>query len=161
MSLQQTEGTSSVPVSEMDPVGDVEGNADVKAGASIYGTRYARSFKLKVLKDADECLHPGEIGRVLRRYGITHATLTSFRRQRASGSLAAAPSSKATSASATAAASPVAVDRSQARRVLDLERENRALKRRLTQAEAIIEVQKNVSRLLEMSLGDPERRGND
>jgi transposase-like protein len=127
----------------------------MKVGASIYGTRYARGFKLRVLKDADECLQPGEIGRLLRRYGITHATLTAFRRQRASGALAPSPSSKGRSGSA----SPT--DPSQARRVLDLERENRALKRRLTQAEAIIEVQKNVSRLLEMSFGEPERQGND
>jgi hypothetical protein len=44
---------------------------------------------------------------------------------------------------------------------MELERENRGLRKRLSQAEAIIEVQKNVSRLLDLSLGEPERRAND
>jgi len=125
------------------------------AGATVFGNRYARVFKLKVLKEADACAEPGDIGRLLRRHGITHATLTSFRRQRASGALTPVrPTAKR-------AVSDEAVASAQARRVLDLERENRTLRRRLTQAEAIIEVQKNVSRLLQMSLGEPERRGND
>ena len=125
------------------------------AGATVYGNRYARAFKLKVLKEADACAEPGDIGRLLRRHGITHATLTSFRRQRASGVLTPArPSSKPK-------VGDEALASAQSRRVLDLERENRGLRRRLTQAEAIIEVQKNVSRLLEMSLGEPERQGND
>jgi hypothetical protein len=57
-------------------------------GATSFGNRYSREFKLRVLKDADVCTEPGEIGRLLRRHGITHTTLTSFRRQRASGALA-------------------------------------------------------------------------
>jgi len=124
-------------------------------GATVFGNRYSRAFKLKVLKEADACTEPGEIGRLLRRHGITHTTLTSFRRQRASGGLAptASGSKRVTIDTARAAM--------QARRVMELERENRGLRKRLSQAEAIIEVQKNVSRLLDISLGGPERRAND
>jgi len=125
------------------------------AGASIYGTRYTRAFKLQVLKEADACTEPGDIGRMLRRHGITHTTLTSFRRQRASGVLSPV---RTDPKAVVGGAAQAAV---QARRVLELERENRGLKRRLTQAEAIIEVQKNVSRLLDISLGEPERRANN
>ena len=124
-------------------------------GATVYGNRYPRSFKLKVLNEADACRQSGEIGLLLRRHGITHATLTTFRRQRAAGSLSPVSSSGKPSTPDAALANH------QARRVLELERENRTLRRRLVQAEAIIEVQKNVSRLLEVSLGNPERRGND
>ena len=67
--------------------------------------------------------------------GLLHCTLTAFRKQRAAGYL------------------DVVVKRSdhtdKTRRVMELERENRKLKRKLDQAEAIIEIQKKVSRLLE------------
>ena len=72
---------------------------------------------------------------MLRMEGLLHCTLTAFRKQRAAGYL------------------DVVVKRSdhtdKTRRVMELERENRKLKRKLDQAEAIIEIQKKVSRLLE------------
>ena len=49
-----------------------------------------------------------------------------------------------------------AQSRDQAARVMDLERQNRQLQRKLQQAEAILEIQKKVSRLLEISLEGPE-----
>lgn len=142
-----TDGRSAVLADPRDPM--------FVPGATVFGNRYSRAFKLKVLKEADACTEPGEIGRLLRRHGITHTTLTSFRRQRASGGLAptASGSKRVTIDTARAAM--------QARRVMELERENRGLRKRLSQAEAIIEVQKNVSRLLDISLGGPERRAND
>lgn len=131
----------------------VEVDPHVLPGVSASGNRYARAFKLRVLQEADACTQPGDIGRLLRRNGITHTTLTSFRRQRAAGALAPTPS--------RGSAESGGASGKQARRVLELERENRTLRRRLDQAEAIIEVQKKVSRLLEVSLGNPERRGDD
>lgn len=134
-----------------------ESNPDpqVIPGASEFGNRYTRAFKLKILKEADACTQPGEIGKLLRRSGITHTTLTCFRKQRAAGALGTVQSGSKTHKAE--AVSPSA----QARRVLELERENRTLRRRLEQAEAIIDVQKKVSRLLDVSLGKPERQEND
>lgn len=108
---------------------------EVIPGRSQFGTRYTKAYKLRILAQADKCTAPGEMGKMLRKEGLMHCTLTSFRRQRAAGYL-----------------DPV-VKRSdhtdKTRRVMELERENRKLKRKLEQAEAIIEVQKKVSRLLE------------
>ena len=108
---------------------------EVIAGRTQFGTRYSKAYKLRILALADKCINPGDMGRMLRKEGLMHCTLTAFRKQRAAGYL-----------------DPV-VKRSdhtdKTRRVMELERENRRLKRKLEQAEAIIEVQKKVSRLLE------------
>jgi transposase-like protein len=154
-SNNNTAGRSGSVLTQEPPLRQTSPDPHVVPGATVYGTRYTRAFKLQVLKEADGCTESGDIGRMLRRHGITHATLTSFRRQRASGSLSPVRTDSKAAVSNTAQAAL------QARRVLELERENRGLKRRLTQAEAIIEVQKNVSRLLDISLGEPERRAND
>ena len=119
---------------------------EVMPGKTQFGTRYSKAYKLRILALADKCTGPGEIGKMLRKEGLMHCTLTSFRRQRAAGYL-----------------DPVA-QRSdhtdQTRRVMELERENRKLKCKLDQAEALIEVQKKVSRLLEAFDGrDPKESG--
>src|SRR5437763_176669 len=56
-------------------------------GNTVFGNRYPRAFKLKVLQETDACSKPGELGRYLRQHALTHATLTCFRKQRASGAL--------------------------------------------------------------------------
>ncbi len=81
--------SDAVPTTELQ-IERIGPDPHVVAGVSIYGTRYTRAFKLQVLKDADACAEPGDIGRMLRRHGVTHTTLTSFRRQRASGALSPA-----------------------------------------------------------------------
>ncbi len=119
---------------------------EVIPGNSRFGRRYSRAYKLRILALADACSQPGDMGRLLRKEGLLHTTLTAFRKQRAAGYLdAPATSSKKQTESAD-----------QTRRVMQLERENRKLKRQLEQAEVIIDVQKKVSRLLEISLDDPE-----
>ena len=116
---------------------------EVIPGRTQFGTRYSKAYKLRILALADQCTGPGEIGKMLRKEGLMHCTLTSFRRQRAAGYLdPVAPRSDHTD---------------QTRRVMDLERENRKLKRQLEQAQAVIDVQKKVSRLLEVFDGrDPK-----
>jgi transposase len=118
-------------------------------GNSGYGNRYPRAYKLKILREADACTKPGQLGQLLRRAGISHATLTSFRKQQAAGTLEAPGTNGKRKATATS-------EPENTKRVLELERENRKLKRQLQQAEAIIDVQKKVSRLLEISLDRPE-----
>ncbi|MEP6757475.1 MAG: transposase [Chthonomonadales bacterium] len=120
---------------------------EVIPGKSLFGTRYSKAFKIRILALADQCLAPGELGKVLRQQGITHTTLTAFRKQRAAGYLDAV------------------VKRSdppdQSKRVMQLERENRKLKRQLEQAGAIIEVQKKVSRLLEISFENHDEKESE
>jgi transposase len=135
-------------------------NPEVIPGATEFGNRYSREFKLKVLRESDACINPGDIGRYLRQVGITHTTLTCFRKQRAAGVLDAPDKAAATARKGRAVKSAKQVAQKlpdQARKVLELERENRKLKHRLEQAEAIIDIQKKVSRLLESSLDQLDR----
>jgi transposase len=135
-------GTGSSSTTEHDP--------EVIPGNSEFGNRYSRAYKLKVLRESDACTKPGDLGLYLRRMGLTHASLTGFRKQRAAGTLDA-PQPVDRKRPEKSPASP-----DQVRRLMDLERENRKLRRHLEQAEAIIEIQKKVSRLLEISMEDHE-----
>ena len=92
-----------------------------------------------MLEEADRCA-PGELGALLRREGLYSSHLTTWRRQREAGALAAlTPRKRGRRAHARDA---------QATRVAELEREVEQLRQRLVQAETIIEVQKKVSLLL-------------
>ena len=126
--------------------GELYSDPQVIPGNSQFGNRYPNAFKIQILKQADACTQPGQLGKLLKSVGITHTTLTAFRKQRAAGTLCASGQvSKAPTPSAAQAPEST-------RRILELERQNRHLKRRLEQAETIIDIQKKVSRLLEISL---------
>jgi transposase-like protein len=101
--------------------------------------RFTAKYKLQVLAEADRC-EPGEIGALLRREGLYSSHLTTWRRQREAGALAALTPRKRGRRGHTVDA--------QGTRVAELEREVERLRQRLLQAETIIEVQKKVSLLL-------------
>ncbi len=99
--------------------------------------RFTAEYKLRILREADGCKRPGEIGALLRREGLYSSLLTEWRRQRERGSLQA-------------------LDRPRGRPKAD-PRDGQlvALRRRAERAEAelakarrVIEVQGNVSALL-------------
>jgi len=109
--------------------------------------RFTAEYKVRILREADACAEPGEIGALLRREGLYSSHLTEWRRQREQGAWAGlAPKQRGRRG---APPHPLA------RRVSELERENTRLQRRLQQAEAIIEVQKKVSELLGIPLNPP------
>ena len=115
--------------------------------------RFTAEYKLQVLREADACAAPGELGALLRREGLYSSHLTTWRRQREAGTLAAlAPKKRGRSG---APASPLA------RRVAELERDKARLERRLKQAETIIEVQKKVSEILGIPLTTAADAGSD
>lgn len=101
--------------------------------------RFTARYKLGVLEKAERCA-PGEIGALLRREGLYSSHLTTWRRQREAGALAALTPRKRGRRGHTVDA--------QGTRVAQLEREVEHLRQRLLQAETIIEVQKKVSLLL-------------
>lgn len=148
--MSKSRSNGSQPIELEDLTSSSEPDPQVIPGNTEFGNRYTRAYKLKVLRETDACTKPGDMGLYLRRTGLSHATLTCFRRQRAAGTLdAPQPAEKK-----RAQKSPA--DTQALRRTLELERENRKLRRQLDQAEAIIEIQKKVSRLLEISLEEPE-----
>jgi len=99
--------------------------------------RFTAEYKLRVLREADACARPGEIGALLRREGLYSSLLTEWRRQRERGALEA-------------------LERPRGRRRADpREGEIAAWRQRAERAEAelvkarkVIEVQGNVSALL-------------
>jgi transposase len=102
--------------------------------------QFTSGDKRRILDAADRCTQPGEIGALLRKEGIYSSHLTTWRRQRAADERAAlVPQKRGRKADPTQA---------EDRRVLQLTQENDRLRRKLAQANAIIDVQKKLCALL-------------
>ena len=104
--------------------------------------KFRREYKLNVLKEADGCSNPGEIGALLRREGLYSSHLSAWRRARERGELGAR--------AARTRGRKSDPDRALKARNVELERENERLRTKLDRAEALIEVQKKLSRLLDL-----------
>jgi transposase len=101
--------------------------------------RFTAEYKLRVLREAEACTRKGEIGVMLRREGLYTSHLTAWRKQRDAGALVGlAPRKRG-----PRGPSPEQVENEQLRR-----RAERA-EAELETARRVIEVQGNVSALLE------------
>jgi len=109
--------------------------------------RFTADFKLQVLREADACTGPGEIGALLRRHGLYSSHLSSWRQEREA---AARDRLSKKRGRRPAERNPLAG------KLAHLERENRRLQRRLVKAELIIDIQKKASALLGIPLNTPE-----
>src|SRR3990167_2102686 len=114
--------------------------------------RFTAEYKRRVLQEADACAGTGELGGLLRREGLYSSHLTTWRRQREQGMLAALSPKKR--------GRPAAPSSPLARRVADLEREKARREGRLKQAETIIEVQKKISEILGIPLKTADTAGS-
>lgn len=94
---------------------------------------YSAEYNLRILQETDTC-GEGQIGAILRREGLYSSHLTTWRRQRQAGQLAALSDHKR-------GRRPTPVNPLQAE-VERLRRENQKLNQRLEQAELIIDIQK-------------------
>lgn len=116
---------------------------DPEVAAKKPRRRFTAKYKLSILHEADNCTHSGQLGTLLRREGLYSSNLTTWRRQREKGILSGlAPKKRGRK---NIPKNPLADQ------VARLEKENRKLRLKLKQAETIIDVQKKVSRMLEMS----------
>lgn len=114
--------------------------------AKVERRRFTADYKLKVLREADDCQQPGEIGALLRREGLYWSNLTNWRKQRAGGELAGLRVKRR---------GPQRREKNPlAERVRELERDNARLKRRAERAEGLVELQKKVSEILGIELGE-------
>ena len=111
--------------------------------------RFSTEYKLRIIKEADACVGRGDLGALLRREGLYSSTLTNFRRQLAQGQL---NSKSSTGPKARPPRDPAVL--SAVSQQLDLERENRQLRRKLAHAERIIALQKKAAILLGETLQD-------
>lgn len=122
---------------------------EVEVLAKAARRRFTAEYKRRILKEAERCSRPGEIGALLRREGLYSSHLSAWRAARERGELAGlAPKRRGPR--------PRPID-ARDRRIRALERENRRLAARAERAEALVEVQKKLSQLLGIEL--PENDG--
>ena len=96
--------------------------------------RFTAEYKRRIVAEAQQCQY-GELGSLLRREGLTYTQISKWRKAHANGTLC------------DKKRGPVAnPNRAEVRR---LEAENARLKRQLERAEAIIDAQKKLARLLD------------
>jgi transposase-like protein len=108
--------------------------------------RFTAEYKLKVLREADHCKGSGEIGALLRREGLYGSSLSHWRKQRERGELAGLRGKRR---------GPRRPEKNPlAERVRELELDNARLKRRAERAEGLVELQKKVSEILGIELGE-------
>jgi len=122
----------------------VKSLTEVEVVAKGERRRFTGEYKAKVLREADSCKRPGEIGALLRREGLYWSNLTRWRKQRETGELAGLKGRKR---------GPQRREKNPlAEKVRELERDNARLKRRAERAQGIVELQKKVSEILGIEL---------
>ena len=104
--------------------------------------RFSAEYKLRILREAAACSRPGEIGALLRREGLYTSHLTYWRKQRDAGALRELGRPRGRKPA----------DRRD-RQLAELERRLERSEAELEKARRVIEIQGNVSALLEQMLG--------
>jgi len=147
----------TTPEGALEDAPRAAGNAPsgARPDPEVVATARRRQFTLgdkrRILDAADRCAQPGEIGALLRKEGIYSSHLATWRRQRAANECAALAAQKR-----GRKANPT---QTEARRVLQLTLDNDRLRRKLTQANAIIDVQKKLCTLLGLPTDEPPNEG--
>jgi transposase len=104
--------------------------------------KFTAKYKLEILTKADACMAPGEIGELLRREGLYTSHLTYWRKQRKDGALKELGQSRGRKPT----------DKRDAQ-ISSLTRRAERAEAELVKARRVIEIQGNVSALLEEMLG--------
>ncbi len=112
---------------------------------------FTAEYKSRILKEAEACTKPGEIGALLRREGLYSSHLVDWRAAQAQGALDALSRKRGPKARTDE-------ERDWFERVSLLERENERLRARAERAEALVEFQKKVAALLTSSGSDETTR---
>jgi transposase-like protein len=105
---------------------------------------FTAKYKRKIVREADGCTEPGEIGALLRREGLYSSHLTVWRRELAAGELSAlAPKKRGPKGKQV---DPQAQELAMVRRQLDV------ATARAERAELLVEIQKKLSLILGLDL---------
>ena len=100
--------------------------------------RFTAEYKARILREAERCSRPGEIGALLRREGLYASHLITWRRQREKEGVAGLSRKRGRKADPESGL---------ARKNAQLEGANRRLSEKLRKAEIIIEFQKKMAEL--------------
>ena len=126
--------------------------ADPEVSTRGIRRRFSAAYKRRILQEADKC-DSGELGALLRREGLYHSNLTTWRRQRESGELSGLQPKKR--------GKKPNPDRPLIQENERLRRQNMRLEKRLRQAETIIDVQKKLCDVLGLTVPPIEQNEND
>jgi transposase len=110
---------------------------------------FTAKYKLEILAKADACTRPGEVGEVLRREGLYTSHLTYWRKQVRDGALKELGKSRGRKPA----------DRRE-QQIAELTRRLERSEAELVKARKVIEIQGNLSALLEQMLGTESASGS-
>jgi transposase-like protein len=117
---------------------------DPEVAAKPKRRQFTAAYRLRILEEADGCQGPGEIGQLLRREGLYSSHLSSWRKARREGSLAAlSPQKRGAKPKPRNPLEP---------KVRQLEAKIARLEGELEKAHTILDVQEKVAGLLGFSL---------
>ena len=103
--------------------------------------QFSNADKRRILDAADRCTRPGEVGALMRQEGVYSSSLSTWRRQREAGDLAAlAPQKRGPK---------IPANRAEMLQIVQLTLERDELKRELDKAMLVIGVQKKLATLLD------------
>ena len=115
--------------------------ADAEVVPHARRRQFSNADKRRILEAADRCTCPGEVGALMRREGVYSSSLSTWRRQREAGDLAAlAPQKRGPK---------IPTNRAELLQIAQLTRERDGLKRELDKAMLVIGVQKKLATLLD------------
>jgi transposase-like protein len=123
---------------------------DTEVPAKARRRRFSAEYKQKILREAEQCRQPGEIGALLRREGLYSSHLANWRAARASGERAGLEAKRR--------GTKPRVRDGQAERVAELERDVTRWQRRAERAEFLVELQKKVAAILGIELDENGER---
>lgn len=105
---------------------------------------FTAEYKREIIRKADACEEPGDVGALLRKEGLYSSHLTAWRRELNARELEAlAPKKRGPKPNPEAAAES---------ELAALRKENTALRARAERAELLVEIQKKVSEILGVEL---------
>jgi len=120
-------------VAQADDTGDDGMPPDPEVTATARRRSFSAKYKLSIVKRADACSEPGQIGALLRREGLYSSHLSDWRKARDEGRLnPASPTRRGRKAKSK-----------EAKAVAALRRDNERLRKKLENARRLLEIQKN------------------
>jgi transposase len=123
-----------------EPPAPAPGTADPEVVAVARRRQFSPAYKRRIVRAADACKAPGEIGALLRREGLYSSHLSHWRR--------GIEAAETGALSAKRRGPKPNAGKANARRVDGLERDNARLRQKLERAEQIIDAQKKLCEVL-------------
>lgn len=124
--------------------------ADTEVAPHARRRTFTSAEKQRIVREADRCSKPGEMGALMRREGIYSSMLANWRKQQVQAERAAlAPRKRGPKAAANLP---------EQRQLKQLAGENARLRRELERAHTIIDVQKKLCTLLGLPTADSDEQ---